>query len=183
MKLAKLQYASLCGVIDGALFVAGAFLFLLFFGDSGDFQTLFTSHWQYLVFGLLPFGLLIAGRGRADAQRLLAGNKSLLLAPAEGVGWSFGLSMLLWAVGYVNEVFAAGGIWDEVVSQPTNANAWWNVLSVLVPLSAIIGLIGAVTAFLIHWLNRFLVELWEAKTLQLTSDSTTALVPSGTVRK
>lgn len=170
MKLAKSQYATLCGVIDGSLFVASVLLFHLFFSDSGDFQKLFTSHWQYLVFGLLPFGLLITLRGRKDAQRLLAGNQSLLLAPAEGFVWGFSLSMLLWVVGFVNEALAAGGNFDEVIAQPTNLMAWWRLLSVLVPLSAFIGLIGALIAFLIHFLNRFLVEWWEAKLLQSFSE-------------
>ena len=120
MKFAQTQRAVFCGMIDGSLFISVVLFFLLLLGAGGDIQTLFSTQWQYLVFGLFPVGLLIMWRGTMDAKKLLAGNPSFLRAPIAGFGWGFTMSVLLWVTGYVSEVMAAGGHFDEVIWQPTN---------------------------------------------------------------
>jgi hypothetical protein len=158
MKSARTQHAVFCGMIDGSLFISVVLFFLLLLGDPGDLQKLFTTHWQYLVFGLCPFGLLIMWRGTRDAKKLLAGEPSFLRAPVEGFVWGFTISMLLWLTGYVSEVMAAGGHFDR---QSTNLAAWGELLFVVVIFSFIIGLVGAIVSTLLHLLNRVLVELWK----------------------
>lgn len=161
MKFAQTQRAVFCGVIDGSLFISVVLFFLLLFGDAGDIQKLFSTQWQYLVFGLFPISLLIMWRGTMDAKKLLAGDPSFLRAPIEGFIWSFTISVLLWGVEYVSEVMAAGGNFDEVIWQPTNLLAWGRLLFVVGIFSFIIGLIGAIVATMFHLLNRILVELWK----------------------
>jgi hypothetical protein len=164
MKSAQTQRAVFCGMIDGSLFISVVLFFLLLLGEPGDLQKLLTTHWQYLVFGLCPFGLLIMWRGTRDAKKLLAGEPSFLRAPVEGFVWGFTISMLLWLTGYVSEVMAAGGHFDGVIGQPTNLAAWGELLFVVVIFSFITGLIGAIIATILHVLNRVLVGRWKQQT-------------------
>ncbi len=148
----------LCGIAD-AIGMIILILTPILFDNPGDLTKLFTTYSGYFVFGILPLALLACWRGMKDATKIMNGNHVFIHVPFEGFLWGFITMFMIWFASYLGEVFAAGGNFDEVISQPTNIRAWLNVLMMVIPFSLVAGVIGAFIATLIHLLNKFLIAV------------------------
>lgn len=124
---------------------------------QSDLPRFLQLYWPVCLFLAFPISVLTAWRGALDALRIQRGKSLPARAAAEGFTLGMGYAVVFFTFGYVQQVLAAGTIYDEVTAQPTNPLAWAKLVASMLPYGFLCGIAGSCLGLLIHELNRLLI--------------------------
>lgn len=160
MKQIKSKTTFKIALIDGVSFFC-FFILSYIFGDVSapivQLTKIVTLFWQETVFILFPFSILVAWRGKKDAERILVGTSSWYRPALEGSVVAFILAFLFGIIPAVHEAHAAGTIYDGAAYW--GFSQWADYILHSASISIIVSLIGAAIALALHALNRILIKV------------------------